>query len=130
MDNTARIIVLYGKPGLDTDILKSYLIASGYHVKFVTTWERALETIIAHPSAITVIAVHKEPRELMQLAHEIRAGTHDDTSHIMIMNGEKPFKPDLPRVEVIIRPYYLSDAVHRIEAITKDSAFNSRGSRF
>ena len=112
-------IIFYGTPGLEAQIFQTYMASSGYQVQLVTTRDGAFSSIDGSPSAIVVIAVDKSPQELTELAREIRARKQGTNGHVFILSGEQPFDTGLPSVDVIPRPFRLSEVIARIQTITR-----------
>ncbi len=112
-------IIFYGTPGLEAQIFQTYMASSGYQVQMVTTRDGAFASVAGSASAIVVIAIDKPPQELTALAQEIRARKQVPANHIFILSGEQSFDTGLPSVDVIPRPFRLSEVIARIQAITR-----------
>ncbi len=115
------LIIYYGKPGLESQVFQSYMASSGYKVQVVTTREGALSALAADPSAIAVIALEKKQQELIEQAELLRLCADHNPSHIFILSTEDTFEIRPPGVDVIPRPYRLSELVRRIQAIAKEA---------
>jgi DNA-binding response OmpR family regulator len=110
------LIIYYGKPGLDTQVFQSYMVSSGYQVQVVNNRESARTALKADPCAIVVIATDQDPQEIIQQAEGLRAYAKLD-DHIFIISPFESLDLHMSGVNVIPRPYRLSELVRRIQAL-------------
>ena len=114
------MIIYYGKHGLEAQVFQSYMTSSGFKVQVVTTREGALSALAADPSAIAVIALEKQQRELIEQAELLRRYTDRKEGHVFVLSTEDSYDLRPAGIDVIPRPYRLSELVKRIQAITKE----------
>lgn len=110
-------LVYYGKPGLEADVFQAYMASSGFPVEVVTNGK--IPGNMLDSSSITVISLEKSPEELMHLADEIQARSKGCVKRVLILADGQPFESEAPSVEVIHRPYRLSEIADRIRAISR-----------
>ncbi len=115
------LIIYYGNSGLESQIFQSYMTSSGYRVQVVNSREGAISALHADPAAIAVIALEKKQQELIEQAEALRAYADRAHAHFFILSTEEAFEPRQPQIDVIPRPYRLSELVRRIQALTKDT---------
>ena len=112
-------LVYYGKPGLEADVFQAYMASSGFPVQIVNNAEDKLPANVFDGSSITVISLEKSPEELLRLANEIRVRSNGSVKRILILADGQPFDVEAPAVEVIYRPFRLSEVAARIRAISR-----------
>ena|SRR5437867_5286522 len=112
------LVFFYGSSGLEAQIFESYMASSGYEVRLVSTREKLLGAVKQNPTAIYVLAREQLPHELTELARLVLARGSSST-RAFILTGEQGFDPHLPGVEVVTRPFRLSEVIRRIQGMTK-----------
>jgi hypothetical protein len=112
-------LIYYGKPGLEADVFQAYMASSGFAVRMVTGAHGQIPSKLLDDSAITVISLEKSNEELIRLANEIRARSNGCVRRVLILADGQPFEVEAPAVEVIFRPYRLSEIADRIRAISR-----------
>lgn len=110
-------LVYYGAPGLEADVFQAYMASSGFPVQLVTNGK--IPGSVLDGSSITVISLEKSPEELLQLADEIQTRSGGCVKRVLILADGQPFESEEPSVEVIHRPYRLSEIADRIRAISR-----------
>ncbi len=115
------MIIYYGKPGLEAQVFQSYMASSGYKVQVVSTREGVLAALAADPAAIAVIALDDKQQELIEQAELLRRYADHRQSHIFILSTEETLEAQPAGIDVIPRPYRLSELVRRIQALTKEA---------
>ena len=115
------MIIYYGKPGLEAQVFQSYMVSSGYKVQVVSTREAALAALAADPAAIAVIALDNKQQELVEQAELLRRHANHQQSHIFILSTEEILEAQPAGIDIIPRPYRLSELVRRIQALTKEA---------
>lgn len=118
---TLPLIIYYGPPGLDTQVFQSYMVSSGYQVKVVSNREGVRSALDANRDAIVVIAVDQDAQELTGEAESLRALTRFGRRIFLISPEETP-ELRLSGVQVIPKPYRLSELVRRIRAIAPENS--------
>jgi DNA-binding response OmpR family regulator len=113
-------IIYYGRPGLETQVFQSYMVSSGYRVQVVYNRDSASCALDASPDAIVVIAVDQDPQEMIRQAEILRAHAQLD-GHVFLISPAESLDLQLSGIDVIPRPYRLSELVRRIRALTPDS---------
>ena len=101
--------------------MQSYLASSGYNVKVETTRDGVLAALDADPSAITVIALDADQQELLDQAVGLRRTIDHQPAHIFILSTEETGEAQPAGIDVIPRPYRLSELVRRIQALAKEA---------
>ncbi len=114
------LIIYFGRPGLESQVFQSYMVSSGYQVQVVTSREGAVSALSADPTAIAVIALEKKQQELIEQAEALRRYADHKRSHIFVLSTEQELNARPSGIDIIPRPYRLSELVRRIQAITKD----------
>ncbi len=114
------MIIYYGKSGLESQVFQSYMASSGYKVQVVTTAEAAIAALDANPSAIAVVALDKRQQELIEQAQRLRARVDRQRGHVFILSTEDMSEMPPAGIDVIPRPYRLSELVRRIQALSKN----------
>jgi DNA-binding response OmpR family regulator len=117
------LIIYFGKPGLESQVFQSYMVSSGYQVQVVGSCDGATSALDANPDAIAVIAVDQDPQGLIHQAEILRAHA-GPSSHIFIISPDEALDLHLSGVQVIPRPYRLSELVRRIRALIQDPKQN------
>lgn len=112
-------LVYYGKPGLEADVFQAYMTSSGFSVQMVTGADLTIPANGFRNPFITVISLDRSPEELLRLANEIQASGNGSVKRILILTEGQPFPAESPSVEVILRPYRLSQLADRIRAISR-----------
>ncbi len=112
-------IFYYGTPGLEADIFQSYMRCSGYQVRLINADVSTPITMPSETSAIAVIALEKRPEELIQLARELRARGDELVKRVFILADGFSIGVDDPAVEVIQRPFRLSEVIKRIQVLSR-----------
>ncbi len=120
-------IIYFGPPGLECDVLKSYLNRSGYPVFTVSRGEALESTLHDHPDAIAVISASGPPRELSNFAHRLLEGRAAQRSGaparaVLILYDGPRFDPGAEGAYVITQPQRISQAVQRVLMLTRESA--------
>jgi hypothetical protein len=110
-------LVYYGNPGLEADVFQAYMASSGFPVQIVTNGK--IPGSMLNSSSITVISLEKSPEELMRLADEIQARSKGCVKRVLILADGQRFESEEPAVEIIYRPYRLSEIADRIRAISR-----------
>ncbi len=118
---TYPLIIYYGNSGLESQVFQSYMASSGYRVQVVNTREGAISALHADPAAIAVIALEKKQQELIEQAQALRTYTDQRRAHFFILSTEDGFEIGQPWIDVIPRPYRLSELVKRIQSLLKES---------
>jgi hypothetical protein len=113
------LLVYYGKPGLEADVFQAYMASSGFSVQMLTNTEGRIPQSVFSNDSITVISLEKTNEELVRLANEIRAQNNGSAKRVLILADGQPFDVEAPAVEVIFRPYRLSEIADRIRAISR-----------
>ena len=111
-------IIYYGTPGLETDIFQSYMSCSGYPVRVVTGFPEA-PTITTLAASIAVIALEKPGEELVRLARELCARSEGCLQRIFILTDAESLPVAEPQVEIIQRPFRLSEVIKRIQFLSR-----------
>ncbi len=114
------LIIYYGKSGLESQVFQSYMASSGYKVQVVTNGDAAANAMAANPDAIAVVALDRKQNELFEQARNLRAHADRNSSRIFILSTEDTREAPPDGIDVIPRPYRLSELVRRIQAITKE----------
>ncbi len=114
-------ILYYGAPGLESDIFQSYMRCSGYPVQMVLADTPNLAPVSGQTSSIAVIALPKPPEELVQLASELRAHSNGLFKRIFILSEGRPMTPNDPAIEIIERPFRLSEVIKRIQILNRQT---------
>ncbi len=112
-------IFYYGTPGLEADIFQSYMRCSGYQVRLIITDTMTPVAMPSGTSSIAVIALEKRPEELVQFAHELRRRSGELVKRVFILADSFPTGLDDPAVEIIQRPFRLSEVIKRIQILTR-----------
>jgi hypothetical protein len=112
-------LVYYGKPGLEADVFQAYMASSGFPVQVVTNAEGRIPANLFNGSSITVISLDKSPEELLRLANEIQVRSNGCVKRVLILADGQPFDAEVPAVEVILRPYRLSEIADRVRALSR-----------
>jgi hypothetical protein len=112
-------LVYFGKPGLEADVFQAYMASSGFPVQMVTNAQGRFPANLFNSSSITVISLEKSPEELLRLASEIRMRGNGCVKRILILADGQTFDAEAPAVEVIQRPYRLSEIADRVRAISQ-----------
>ena len=111
-------IIFYGSPGLEADIFQSYMRCSGYPVHVVTQWSDC-PPLTTLASAFAVIALDQPAEELVRMAHELYAHSEGAFKRIFVLaDGQAP-PPAEPQVEMIRRPYRLTEVIRRIQFLSR-----------
>lgn len=110
------MIIYYGRPGLDTQVFQSYMVSSGYQVQVVGNRDGVRSALDANRDAIVVIAVDQDPEELAAQAQRLRSLARFDR-RIFLISPEETADPRLSGIEIIPKPYRLSELVRRIRAL-------------
>ncbi len=118
------LIIYFGKTGLESQVFQSYMASSGYKVQVVTNGEAATSAIDANPAAIAVVALDRKQNDLLDQARRLRRHADQNRSHIFVLSTEDTREAPQAGIDVIPRPYRLSELVRRIQAITKDQVEN------
>jgi DNA-binding response OmpR family regulator len=114
-------IFYYGSPGLEADIFQSYMRCSGYPVKMITERAQSLFTIPDQPSSVAVLALTNSPEELLKFARELCTRSTGSIRRIFILADGQPLTIDDPAVEVIERPFRLSEVIKRIQVLNRQA---------
>lgn len=112
-------LIYFGKPGLEADVFQAYMASSGFSVQMVTNAEGRIPANVFNSSSITVISLEKSPEELLRLANEIQVQSNGGVKRVLILTEGQPFDAEAPTVEVISRPFRLSEIEDRIRAISR-----------
>jgi DNA-binding response OmpR family regulator len=112
-------IIYYGKPGLETQVFLSYMVSSGYRVQVVHNRDSASCALDATPDAIVVIAVDQDPEESIRQAEILRAHAKLE-NHVFLISPEESLELQPIGIQVVPRPYRLSELVKRIRALTEN----------
>ncbi len=115
------LIIYYGNSGLESQVFQSYMASSGYKVQVVNTREGAISALHADPAAIAVIALEKKQQELIEQAQALHTYADQKRAHFFILSTEDGFELRQPWMDIIPRPYRLSELVRRIQSLLKDS---------
>ncbi len=115
------LIIYYGNSGLESQVFQSYMASSGYRVQVVNTRESAISALHTDPAAIAIIALEKKQQELLEQAQALRAYADQARAHFFVLSTEDAFDPRQAWIDVIPRPYRLSELVRRIQNLLKDS---------
>ncbi len=70
-------------------------------------------------SSVAVIALEKPAEELVRLAHELYARSDGGLKRIFILADGQPLPATEPQVEVIRRPFRLSEVIKRIQFLSR-----------
>jgi DNA-binding response OmpR family regulator len=116
----SRLIIYFGKPGLETEVFHSYMASLGYRVQVVSTCASATSALDATPGAIVVIAADQEPEEAVHHAESLHAHLKID-GRIFVISSAQSLDLRLSGVDFIPQPYRLSELVKRIRALTPDA---------
>ncbi len=111
-------IVYYGKRGLEADIFTSYMRLSGYCVQVVTTENGHIPDLVSTPASIAVISLDKPSAQVLQLAEQIRAQA-EGCAKIFVLAEPGAINPHGTPIEVIERPYHLSELIKRIQSLNR-----------
>ncbi len=115
-------IIYYGKPGLEADIFQSYMRCSGYPVQVVTANSFDAPTIATLVPVVAVIALEKSAEELIRLVDALHRQGEGCIKRIFILADDNAPLPLIePGVEVIQRPYRLSEVIRRIQALNRQN---------
>jgi hypothetical protein len=112
-------LVYLGKPGLEADVFQAYMASSGFSVQMVTNTQGQIPESVFKNDSITVISLERSNEELVRLANHIRAQSNGFLRRVLILADAQPFDLEAPAVEVIFRPYRLSEIADRIRAINR-----------
>ncbi len=114
------LIVYLGKSGLESQVFQSYMASSGYKVQVVANGDAARTALSANPEAIAVIALDRRQNELIEQARHLRAQADPEHGRVFILSTEDNGQAPPEGVDVIPRPYRLSELVRRIQSLTKE----------
>ena len=112
-------LVYYGKPGLEAEVFQAYMTSSGFTVQMVTNFQGQIPATLFNNSSITVLSLDKSNEELIRLADEIRVRSNGNVKRVLILADGQSFEAEAPAVEIIFRPYRLSEIADRIRAISR-----------
>ncbi len=112
-------IFYYGVPGLEADIFQSYMRCSGYPVKMMLPNGSPLAPLPDDTASVVVIALPKSSEELVRLARALRIQSKGSLKHIFILADGQPLQVDDPTVEIIERPFRLSEVIKRIQVYSR-----------
>jgi hypothetical protein len=112
-------LVYYGKPGLEADVFQAYMASSGFSVQMVTNTQGRIPDIVFNNDSITVISLERSNEELVRLANQIRSQSNGFARRVLILADAQPSDVEAPAVDVIFRPYRLSEIADRIRAINR-----------
>ncbi len=115
------LIIYYGNLGLESQVFQSYMVSSGYKVQVVNSREGVISALHADPAAIAVIALEKKQQELIEQAQALRAHADQGRAHFFVLSTDDALDLRQPGIDIIPRPYRLSELVRRIQALTKES---------
>ncbi len=115
------LIIYYGNSGLESQVFQSYMASSGYKVQVVSTREGAISALHTDPAAIAVIALEKKQQELIEQAQALRTYADQSRAHFFVLSTEDGFEMRQSWIDIIPRPYRLSELVRRIQSLMKDS---------
>ncbi len=110
-------VVFYGRRGLEADVFESYMSRSGYPVQVVLVENGHLPSVANEPSSIAVIALGPTSQG-MELARQIQMET-GGCARVFILNAPEAQRSDDPSVEIIPKPYQLSQVVKRIQRVSR-----------
>lgn len=113
------LIIYYGKPGLESQVFQSYMVSSGYQVQVVGSRDGAASALDANPESIAVVAVDQQPQGLIRQAEILREHAGPG-GYIFVISSEESIDLDLSGIQVVPRPYRLSELVRRIRALTQE----------
>ncbi len=112
-------ILYYGVPGLEADIFQSYMRCSGYSVKMVLPNTPSLVPLPDGPASVAVIALPRSSDDLAQLVKVLRTKGNGSLKHIFILADGEPLSVNDPSVEIIERPFRLSEVIKRIQVYNR-----------
>ena len=112
-------LVYYGKPGLEANVFRAYMTSAGFTVQLVTNLQDQIPANLSSNSFITVISLEESSQELIRVANEIRERSNGNVKRVLILADGPPFEVEAPAVEVIFKPYRLSEIADRIRAISR-----------
>ncbi len=115
------LIIYYGSPGLESQVFQSYMVSSGYKVQVVTTREGAITALDANPASFAIVALQNKQWDLIEQARSLLAHVRDSRCHVFVLSAEDGAEMPPDGIDVIPRPYRLSELVRRIQALTKNS---------
>ncbi len=109
-------IVYYGRRGLEADVFQSYMRLSGYPVQMVPIENGSLPEAINCASSVAVISLDRPLDQILVLAQSIEKQAQGCVQ-IFILSDPESAVPGGPGVEVIIRPFHLSEVIKRIQRL-------------
>ncbi len=113
------LIVYYGNSGLESQVFQSYMASSGFKVQVVTSSEAAAKVLDANPDAIAVVALDESDQRLVEEAEELQARGNRRKSRVFVLSTEESMITPPNGVDVIPRPYRLSELVRQIQGLTR-----------
>ncbi len=119
-----QLIIYYGSPGLESQVFQSYMVSSGYKVQVVTTREGAITALDANPASFAIVALQNKQRDLIEQARMLLSHVRDSHCHVFVLSAEDGPETPPEGIDLIPRPYRLSELVRRIQALTKNPRKN------
>ncbi len=112
-------ISYYGAPGLESDVFVSYMRCAGFPTQLTAL--QCLDSRVEPPQAngVVIISVDWPPDEINRLIGELRQKGNGSTGWIFVLTFEENFVPDCPGVQVVERPFHLSEVARRIHALNR-----------
>lgn len=110
-------IYYFGKRGLESDILQSYLSLSGFHVDVVPAENGSLPSAVIPPHSIAVISLSSS-EGARDLARAIARQTGKCAKVFIIEDGTPIGEVD-GEAEIVPRPNQLSRLVKRIQSYSR-----------
>jgi hypothetical protein len=114
-------IFYYGLPGLEADIFHSYMRCSGYPVRMLVTRTPFLPPLPDGSASVVVIALTEPPEKLAQFARELRMNSSGTVQRVFILANGTPPRVDDPGIEIIERPFRLSEVIKRIQVLNRQA---------
>lgn len=112
-------LVYIGKPGIEADVFRTYMVSSGFTVQIVTDTQGQLPESLFDEDAITVISLRNSSEELARFEDEIRSHNGRAANRILILADRQSLGAKATALQVIFRPYRLSEIAARIRAISR-----------
>jgi DNA-binding response OmpR family regulator len=113
------LILYYGNTGLESQVFQSYMASSGFKVQVVTSSEAASRALDANPEAIAVVALDEDDNKLVEEAEELQARGNRRKTRVFVLSTQEARINTPEGVDVIPRPYRLSELVRQIQGLTR-----------
>ncbi len=112
-------IIYCGPPGLESEVFEAYMSSSGYQVEMATTPDAAVPVLAREPSAILVLAMPGSRAEIASLIKRFRSQSGARRNPIFVLTDKDEFDSKIDGVEVVTRPFRLSELISRIQSLSR-----------